>query len=83
MLKLKIETMQNIRKYIMFVFIVLSTQFMQAQETNNSDRINILKEQKEKITLEERDFLKTEVENIMKRLEKGEITEDRATLLKT
>lgn len=56
MLKLKIETMQNITKYIMFVFIVLSTQFIQAQEINNSDRINILKEQKEKITLEERDF---------------------------
>ena len=74
--------MQNITKYVLLILIGLSTQFIQAQENSNSFRINTLKELKEKITIEERDFLKSEVENIMIRLNNGEITEEKADLLK-
>ena len=74
--------MQNITKYVLFIVLVLTTQFIQAQEANNSVRIKILKEQKDKITTEERDFLKTEVATILERLKKGEITEQKADSLK-
>ncbi len=74
--------MQNITKYIVLILIALSTQFIQAQENSNSFRINTLKELKEKISTEERDYLKSEVENIMLRLKNGEITEEKADLLK-
>ena len=74
--------MQNITKYVLFIVLVLTTQFIQAQEANNSVRIKILKEQKDKITTEERDFLKTEVATILERLKNGEITEQKADSLK-
>lgn len=76
--------MQNITKYVLLIAIAFSTQFMNSQDTNNNNniRIKILKEQKEKITTEERDFLKIEVENILKRLTNGEINEEKATSLK-
>lgn len=74
--------MQKITKYILLIAFAFSTQWIQAQDTNNSIRIEILKELKDKITIEERDFLKVEVENIIKRLENGEITEEKATQLK-
>jgi hypothetical protein len=74
--------MQHITKYIVLIAIALSTQFSQAQDTNNSERIKILKDQKERITIEERGYLKTEVETILQRLKIGEITEENADLLK-
>ncbi|GGK54832.1 MULTISPECIES: hypothetical protein [Flavobacteriaceae] len=74
--------MQNITKYVLFIVLALTTQFIQAQEANNSVRIKILKEQKDKITTEERDFLKTEVATILERLKNGEITEQKADSLK-
>tara|TARA_R110001583_G_scaffold61843_7_gene182374 strand:+ start:3329 stop:4393 length:1065 start_codon:yes stop_codon:yes gene_type:complete len=74
--------MQNITKYVLLIAIALCTQFIQAQDSNNNVRIKILKEQKEKITTEERDFLKNEVENIIIRLENGEFSEEEATILK-
>jgi hypothetical protein len=74
--------MQHITKYILLIAITLSAQFTQAQTTNNSERIKILKEQKEKITAEERNYLKTEVETILQRLKNGEITEEKADSLK-
>lgn len=76
--------MQHISKYVLFIMIGLSIQFINAQdkETNNSVRINALKNQKEIIKTEERDFLKIEVEIILQRLKKGEITEEESTILK-
>ena len=75
--------MRHITIYILLLSFALSSQFMQAQEEgDNSLRIEILLEQKDKITTEERDFLKTEVENITKRFENGEITKEKADLLK-
>ena len=74
--------MRKITKYIVLIVIAFSTQFMQAQDTNNSVRIKILQDLKEKITTEERDFLKIEVENIINRLENGEINDEKATTLK-
>ena len=68
----------------MLIIIGLSIQFINAQdkETNNSVRIKSLKYQKEIIQNEERNFLKTEVEIILQRLEKGEISEEKAETLK-
>ena len=74
--------MINISKLVTILALVLGIQFIGAQENYNSNRIKILNEKKEKITTEERDFLKTEVENIMKRLQNGEITEEKAKELK-
>jgi len=51
-------------------------------QDNYKDKIETLKEQKEKITLEEKEALKVEVESINKRLEKSEITTDEANKLK-
>jgi len=74
--------MQNIIKYVFLIAIAISTQFIQAQEATNNEKIEILKEQKDKITSEEKDFLKKEVELIIKRFENGEITNEQAELLK-
>jgi len=76
--------MRNITKYIVLIAISISTQFINGQdkEPNNNIRIKSLQNSKEKIQNEERDFLKTEVEFIVQRLEKGEITEEEATILK-
>ncbi len=76
--------MRNITKYIVLIAISISTQLINAQdkEPNNNIRIKSLQNSKEKIKNEERGFLKTEVEFIVQRLEKGEITEEEATILK-
>jgi len=76
--------MRYTTKYLKLIVIVLSFQFINAQdnETNNSVRVKSLEYQKEVIKTEERDFLKTEVEFIVQRLEKGEITEEDAAVLK-
>lgn len=54
---------------------------MVAQD-NYKDKIETLKEQKEKITLEEKEALKDEVDAINKRSDKGEISAEKATELK-
>jgi len=76
--------MRYTTKYLKLIVIVLSFQFINAQnnETNNSVRVKSLEYHKEIIKTEERDFLKTEVEIILQRLEKGEITEEEAANLK-
>lgn len=51
-------------------------------QDNYKDKINDLKEQKGKVTLEEKEALKVEVETINKRLEKSEISIDEANKLK-
>ncbi len=76
--------MQNITKYIVLITIIISTQFINAQdkEPNNNIRIKSLEYQKGVIKTEERDFLKTEVEIILQRLENGEITNEEVAILK-
>ncbi|WP_111709023.1 hypothetical protein [Lutibacter citreus] len=74
--------MINITRLIILIVLTLSAQFITAQEQNNSLRIKILNEHKESIMNEERAFLKSEVENILLRLQKGDITEEKATELK-
>jgi hypothetical protein len=51
-------------------------------QDNHKDKIQDLKEQKEKITQEEKEALKNEVEVIDKRLERGSINAEEATELK-
>ncbi len=73
--------MHKITHYILFIALIFSVQLV-AQEENNTEKIRALKEQREKITTQERTYLKTEVEAINKRLNKGEITQDEADKLK-
>lgn len=76
--------MRYTTKYLLLI-IGLSLQFLSAQENelqNNTWSIKSLEYQKELIKTEERNFLKTEVEIILHRLEIGEITEEEATILK-
>jgi len=78
--------MRTITKYLASVILIVSIAMANAQETtstnNNSEKIEILKELKEKIRTEEREFLKEEVEAINMRFEANEITEAEANRLK-
>jgi len=62
--------------------LLLSVQFITAQENLNSERIKSLEDKKELIRTEEKDFLKATVENINKKLDAGEITIEAAAELK-
>ncbi|WP_299603043.1 hypothetical protein [uncultured Aquimarina sp.] len=73
------------RTLIMFVVITtmtLNAQFLTAQESENADKIEELKKEKEGIVLSEKEQLKKGVEEINERLVKGEITTDEAQDLK-
>ena len=78
--------MQTFTKYLALVVLCVSMQLINAQDTiqnvNNKDKIEILKEIKERIKNEEREFLKIEVEAINVRLEKGELSNEEANILK-
>lgn len=77
--------MKTITTYLASVIVVFSIAVANAQDTtseSNSEKIEILKELREKIKTEEREFLKEEVEAINKRLENGEITSTEAENLK-
>ncbi len=78
--------MQTITKYLALAVLCVSVQLINAQDTiqnvNNKEKIETLKEIKERIKSEERDFLKTEVEAINLRLEKGELSNEEANILK-
>lgn len=78
--------MQTITKYLVLLVLGLNVQFINAQDTiqnvNNKHKIEALKEVKERIQKEERDFLKVEVEAINLRLDNGEITVEEAEKLK-
>ncbi|MGB5359190.1 MAG: hypothetical protein WBN27_04530 [Eudoraea sp.] len=73
--------MKTISTYFVVVIMCFIANTLVAQD-NYKEKINDLKEQKEKITLEEKEALKVEVESINKRLEKSEITTDEANKLK-
>ncbi len=78
--------MQTITKYLALVVLMLNVHLINAQDTiqspKNQEKIESLKELKEKIQNEEKDFLKSEVEAITIRLEKGEISNSEAEELK-
>ena len=73
--------MRKLTHYTLFIALIFGLQ-LSAQEENNTERIESLKEQREKITDQERSYLKIEVETINERLEKGEITQKEANKLK-
>ena len=73
--------MKTISTYLVLLLICFMANTIVAQD-NYKDKIETLKEQKEKVTLEEKEALKVEVESINKRLEKSEITTDEANKLK-
>ncbi|MFD0835220.1 hypothetical protein ACFQ0I_05555 [Mariniflexile aquimaris] len=78
--------MQTIIKYLALITLILNVQLIKAQDSiqnpNNKNKIETLQKIKEQIQNEERDYLKVEVEAINSRLEKGEITNAEAELLK-
>jgi len=73
--------MRTITMYLVGVITLLMINSLSAQEEYEK-KIEILKEQKTKITEQEKEALKYEVENINERLENGTITEEEANLLK-
>ena len=78
--------MQTITKFLVMLLLAIGSTQLYAQETtddrSNSEKIEILKKQKDRIQEEEREYLKAEVEAINERLERGEITERQAEKLK-
>ena len=78
--------MQTFTKYLALIVLCVSMQLINAQDTiqnvNNKDKIETLKEIKARIKNEEREFLKVEVEAINGRLEKGELSNEEANILK-
>ena len=75
--------MQTITKYLALIMLSLSIQFINAQETTiKVDQIKLLEEKKEIVRSEEKNQLKSEVEAINIRLEKGEIDSEEAAKLK-
>ncbi|WP_298317684.1 hypothetical protein [uncultured Aquimarina sp.] len=74
--------MRTIIMYVVLTTMTLSAHFLNAQDTNNSDKIEKLKQEKEEIVISEKEALKEEVEAINERLVKGEITTEKAQKLK-
>jgi len=86
--------MKIITKYVVLIALCLISTIVNGQElgidTSKTDpsyrkngfKIDKLEKLKESIKQEEREFLKTEVENINKRLENGEINKEMADTLK-
>lgn len=68
--------------YVVLTTLSLSVHFLNAQDVNNSEEIEILKQQKEEIVISEKESLKKEVEAINERLVKGELTTAEAQELK-
>lgn len=78
--------MQTITKYLVLIVLGLNVQIINAQDSiqnvNNKHKIETLKEVREQIKEEERNFLKAEVEAINMRLDREEITSEEAEKLK-
>ncbi len=75
--------MTTITKYLTLIMLSLSIQIMNAQVTTvNEDKIKLLEQKKSSIENEEKEFLKAEVEAVNQRLDKGEITQEEAEVLK-
>ena len=75
--------MQTITKYLIIFILSFSMQFMYAQEqTNKEESIEMLVKLKKSIEQEEREALKTKVEAINQRLDRGDINQSEADRLK-
>lgn len=78
--------MQTITKYLTALVLILSVQFINAQDTiqnsNNKEKIIELIKFKEIIKEQEKEFLKNEVVSINKKLDNGDITIEEAEHLK-
>ncbi|WP_299184216.1 hypothetical protein [uncultured Aquimarina sp.] len=74
--------MRTIVMYVVLTTMSLSVHFLNAQDVDNSEEIEILKQQKEGIVVSEKESLKKEVEAINERLVKGELTTEKAQELK-
>lgn len=78
--------MQIITRYLVLIILGLSVMHVNAQDsiqnTINTSKIETLKKFKETIKTEERELLKSEVEAINQRLDRGEITQTEADRLK-
>jgi len=73
--------MGTLSRYVVLFLIFLIAQGVTAQD-EYKEKVAVLKEQKERITLQEKEALKIEVEQINRRLEKGAITIEEAKILK-
>ena len=73
--------MRTITRQTILAFFLLIAQLSFAQEAYQ-DKVAELEKQKEQITLQEKEALKTEVKTITERMERGEITEEEAKSLK-
>ncbi len=78
--------MQTFIKYLVLLILSFFGQLITAQDTlqntNNKEKIDTLLDIREHIKTEERDLLKTEVEFINTRLERGELSNEEASVLK-
>lgn len=73
--------MRTITMYLVALVALVMVQSMIGQETYQK-RVEVLKDQKAKITQQEKEALKYEVENINDRLQNGSITEEEGNRLK-
>ncbi|KPM32383.1 Hypothetical protein I595_799 [Croceitalea dokdonensis DOKDO 023] len=74
--------MKKISTFIVIALLSLFVQHATAQEEEYQQRVEVLKKQKERITAQEKDALKTEVEKINQRVKRGTLTEAQAKILK-
>ena len=78
--------MKTVTICIALIMLSFSLQTIYAQDSivvkPNSEKIETLIQLKERIKKEERDFLKSEVETVNQRLDKGEISQEEANRLK-
>lgn len=73
--------MRTITFYIIYIVLALAVNQLRGQE-DYQKKVEILKEQKAKITQQEKDALRFEIEDILDRLEKGNISQEQADDLK-
>lgn len=80
----KSNTMKTIIFYIVLASFSLATQLSQAQTDSTAveTKKEYLQEQREKIIQEEKDKLRAKIERINERLDEGEITKEKAEMLK-
>ncbi|MFS4469659.1 hypothetical protein [Maribacter sp. 2210JD10-5] len=75
--------MRIITMYVVGLLVVLAIQTGHAQKKErNKTKIEVLQDAKEKVTVQEKEALKVEVEGINERLEEGQITAEEAQTLK-
>ncbi len=75
--------MIKITRFLVGLVLLFLVQNITAQEEDYKKKIEALKEQKDKITKQEKNALKIEIEEINKRVERGSISSSEAETLKT